>query len=102
MYIVIRKSEQSMQTFISETLNDILLTNSSFKDCVFVLPSQRAGVFVKNSLRNKVENGFMPEVITIEYFTEKISKVSNIDTIQLSRWRGLAVRDIFIHRKNYI
>ena len=42
-----------MQTFISETIDDILLKHSSFEDCVFVLPSQRAGVFVKDTFKNK-------------------------------------------------
>lgn len=72
-----------MQTFISETLDDILSTQSSLKDCVLILPSQRAGVFVKNELRKKITHGFLPEIFTIEKFVEKISQIKSGDTIQL-------------------
>ena len=72
-----------MQTFISETIDDILVTHSSFEDCVFVLPSQRAGVFVKDSFKNKILSGFLPEILTIETFIGQISGISKADAIQL-------------------
>lgn len=72
-----------MQPFISETLDDILKTQSSFENCVFVLPSQRAGVFVKNEFKTKITAGFLPEIYNIEQFVSQISEVRNIDTIQL-------------------
>lgn len=72
-----------MQTFISETLDDILKSQSTFEDCIFILPSQRAGVFVRNELRLKLSQGFLPEIYTIESFSEKISGITNGDTIQL-------------------
>jgi hypothetical protein len=72
-----------MQTFISETLDDILKSQRTFENCVFVLPSQRAGVFVRNELRNKLTKGFLPEIYTIENFAQKISGINTGDTIQL-------------------
>jgi hypothetical protein len=72
-----------MPTFISETLDDILQSQSSFEDCVFVLPSQRAGVFVKNELKQKLTQGFLPEILTIEQFTQNIAEIQQGDTIQL-------------------
>lgn len=72
-----------MQTFISDTLDDILASQSSFEDCVFILPSQRAGVFVRNELRSKLHQGFLPEIYTIENFSGKIAGISAGDTIQL-------------------
>lgn len=72
-----------MQTFISETLDDILKTQTSLEDCVFILPSQRAGVFVKNTLKTKINAGFLPEIYNIEQFISQISGVRSIDTIQL-------------------
>ena len=83
MYIVIRKSKQIMQTFISETLDDILRSNSSFDNCVFVVPSQRASVFIKNTFKSKIALGFLPEIFTVEKFTENISGIKSGDTIQL-------------------
>ncbi|MFY0631957.1 MAG: PD-(D/E)XK nuclease family protein [Flavobacteriaceae bacterium] len=72
-----------MQTFISETLDDILKTHVSFEDCVFVLASQRAGVFLKNTFKEKMNAGFLPEIYNIEQFISQISGLRNIDTIQL-------------------
>ncbi len=72
-----------MQTFISETLDDILQTTSSFENVIFVLPSQRAGVFLKQKIKNKISTGFLPEIINIEQFTATISEVKKIDSIQL-------------------
>ena len=72
-----------MQTFISETIDEILLTQTSFEDCVFVMPSQRAGVFVKDTFKNKIKTGFLPEILNIESFIGQISQVSKADAIQL-------------------
>ena len=72
-----------MQTFISDTLDDILINNASFEDCVFILPSQRAGVFVKDTFKTKIVSGFLPEILTIESFIGQISEISKADAIQL-------------------
>ena len=72
-----------MQTFISETIDEILLTQTSFEDCVFVMPSQRAGVFVKDTFKNKIKTGFLPEILNIESFIGQISQITKADAIQL-------------------
>jgi len=72
-----------MQSFISETLNDVLKTQKSFENTVFVLPSQRAGIFVKQAFQQKITTGFLPEIIPIEKFIEHISGIQKLDTIQL-------------------
>jgi hypothetical protein len=72
-----------MQTFISETIDDILIKQTSFEDCVFILPSQRAGVFVKDTFKKKIVNGFLPEIKTIESFVSEISEITKADSIQL-------------------
>ncbi|MFD0993921.1 PD-(D/E)XK nuclease family protein [Tenacibaculum geojense] len=72
-----------MQTFISETIQDILKTTSSFEEVVFVLPSQRAGVFVKQQLKNEITSGFLPEVINIEEFITRVSGIKKADSVQL-------------------
>jgi hypothetical protein len=73
-----------MQSFISETLDAILKrTTSAVKDAVIILPSQRAKVFVKQALKDKINTGFLPEVITIEQFISNVSKIEKIDNIQL-------------------
>jgi len=72
-----------MQTFITETLNTILTKQSSFENTVFILPSQRAGVFVKQALKDKIEIGFLPSILNIEQFIEKVSGLHKVDSIQL-------------------
>ena len=72
-----------MESFISETLSNILKTTQSFENAVFILPSQRAGVFVKQHLKNKITTGFLPEIINIEQFVEQVSGIKKIDSVQL-------------------
>lgn len=72
-----------MQSFISDTLNDILKTTKSFENVVFILPSQRAKVFVKQEFKDKIAVGFLPEMLNIEQFIQKISGVQKADSIQL-------------------
>ena len=72
-----------MQSFISDTLDHILKTTKSFEDVVFILPSQRAKVFVKQAFKDKITVGFLPEVINIEQFINQVSGIEKADSIQL-------------------
>ena len=72
-----------MQTFISETLDKILTKQKSFENTVFILPSQRAGVFVKQALKEKIDVGFLPKILNIEQLIEEISGLHKIDSVQL-------------------
>ncbi|MEQ3498980.1 PD-(D/E)XK nuclease family protein [Tenacibaculum sp. SSH1-16] len=72
-----------MQSFISETLDIILQNTKSFENVVFILPSQRAGVFVKETFKKKISAGFLPEIINIGDFIEEISKMKKVDSVQL-------------------
>ena len=72
-----------MQSFISETLDSILKTTKSFEDVVFILPSQRAKVFLKQTFKDKISVGFLPETINIEQFVQQVSGIEKADSIQL-------------------
>ncbi|MDD7915678.1 PD-(D/E)XK nuclease family protein [Polaribacter ponticola] len=72
-----------MKSFISDTLDDILLTTKSFENVIFVLPSQRAKVFVKQTFKDKISVGFLPEMLNVEQFIQQISGVQKADNIQL-------------------
>ncbi|WP_299155969.1 PD-(D/E)XK nuclease family protein [uncultured Tenacibaculum sp.] len=72
-----------MQSFISETLDTISQTTKTFENVVFILPSQRAGVFVKEEFKNKILAGFLPRVINIGDFVEEISEIKKADSVQL-------------------
>jgi len=72
-----------MQTFISETLKSILNKQSSFENTVFILPSQRAGVFLKEEFKKLLPIGFLPNIINSEAFIEEITEIKKIDNVQL-------------------
>jgi hypothetical protein len=72
-----------MQSFISQTLDHILTTTTSFENVVVILPSQRAKVFVKQTLKDKIKVGFLPEILNIEQFINQISGIKKVDNIQL-------------------
>ena len=72
-----------MQSFISQTLDHILKTTPSFEDVVIILPSQRAKVFVKQTLKDKIKIGFLPETLNIEQFINQVSGIQKADSIQL-------------------
>ena len=72
-----------MQTFISETIKDILKTTKVFNNVMLILPSQRAGIYVKQALKEMLPSGFLPEIITIEQFLESVSKLKKIETLPL-------------------
>ncbi|CAM1345848.1 PD-(D/E)XK nuclease family protein [Tenacibaculum crassostreae] len=72
-----------MQSFISETLDTILQSTKSFENVVFIMPSQRAGVFVKETFKKKISAGFLPKIINIGDFVEEISEMKKIDSVQL-------------------
>ena len=72
-----------MNSFISETLDTILQTTKSFENVVLILPSQRAGVFVKQMFKDKIFAGFLPQVLTIGDLVEEISEINKVDAVQL-------------------
>jgi hypothetical protein len=72
-----------MQSFISETIDTILKTTKSFENVVFILPSQRAGVFVKQTLKDKISAGFLPEIQNIGTFIETVSEINKVDSVAL-------------------
>ncbi|SEE04825.1 PD-(D/E)XK nuclease superfamily protein [Tenacibaculum sp. MAR_2010_89] len=72
-----------MQSFISDTLDSILKTTKSFEDVEFILPSQRAGVFVKQTLKDKITTGFLPKISNIGDYIEDVSGMKKADSVQL-------------------
>ena len=70
-----------MKTFIEETL-DHLLSNPSFdfSKTTFILPSKRAGNFLKQVIKAKVHTTiFMPEVLSTEDFIAQITGLIPLD-----------------------
>ena len=71
-------------TFLEDVLQDLQLKKSVLSEAIFVLPSKRAGVFLKHYLGNyTTKTVFSPEIISIEDFVQKLSGLQQIDNIEL-------------------
>ncbi len=73
-----------MATFIFDVLKDLQNKHANLSSITFILPSKRAGVFLKNQLSQVVkETIFSPNILSIEEFVEEISKLKTITNTDL-------------------
>lgn len=73
-----------MVTFIEDVLKDLKEKQVDFSSLIFVLPSKRAGVFLKYHLPNFVKQTiFAPEIISIENFVEDLSQLKQLSNVEL-------------------
>ena len=73
-----------MTTFILEVLQTLKANNENIADLTFVLPSKRAGVFLKNDIPHVYQQTvFSPEILSIEEFTSNLSQLKSISNIEL-------------------
>ncbi|WP_378186152.1 PD-(D/E)XK nuclease family protein [Aquimarina sp. W85] len=72
-----------MKTFLQEVVQAIDLEKNNVADLIFVVPSKRAGLFLKKEIRSFYEDRtfFAPQIYSIEEFIEKVSGLKSIDTI---------------------
>ncbi len=72
-----------MQSFLEEVINEVWAKYKSFDNLVFVLPSKRAGTFLKNNLANVAKKTiFSPSIYSIENFVEEIAGISYASNTQ--------------------
>ncbi|WP_298492920.1 PD-(D/E)XK nuclease family protein [uncultured Algibacter sp.] len=73
-----------MTTFIHDVLNDLQKNNQNLSDLTFVLPSKRAGLFLKHQLSGIVNQTiFAPHILSIEEFVEDLSELKYISNTEL-------------------
>ena len=73
-----------MTTFIFDVLKNLQNSNATLSDIVFVLPSKRAGLFLKHELKKVTEQTiFSPEIISIEEFVEELSQLKALSNTEL-------------------
>jgi RecB family exonuclease len=73
-----------MKTFLEETIVAIKEEHSNIAALTLILPSKRAGGFLKNYLRQTADKtSFAPTIISIEEFIEELSDLKIIDTTEL-------------------
>ena len=73
-----------MRTYLNQIVSEILAANQKISDYVFVLPSKRAGNFLKKELLSQISNTqFSPEILSIEEFIEKIADLKIASSLEL-------------------
>lgn len=73
-----------MTSFIKTVLIDLKKKNLKLEDLYFILPSKRAGVFLKHHLSSLVEQPiFVPHILSIEEFVEELSGLQNTSNTEL-------------------
>lgn len=69
-----------MTSFLSTIIKDLLVKHQDLSKFTFILPSKRAGAFLKREISLHIDKPvFSPTVISIENFTEQIAGLSTID-----------------------
>ncbi|MEO0573094.1 MAG: PD-(D/E)XK nuclease family protein, partial [Bacteroidota bacterium] len=67
-----------MKTFLKEVIEQIHKEHKGFNDVVFVLPSKRAGIFLKHHIAQFLDKPiFSPKIYSIE---ELVAEISGLDT----------------------
>ncbi len=73
-----------MTTFIFDVLKDLQNNDENLSELTFVLPSKRAGLFLKHQLAKVTKQTiFSPLVVSIEEFVEDLSQLKNISNTEL-------------------
>ena len=73
-----------MATFIFDVLKDLQNKNANLSSITFVLPSKRAGLFLKYQLSQVVQESiFSPNILSIEEFVEDLSRLKTISNTEL-------------------
>ncbi|GAA4801413.1 PD-(D/E)XK nuclease family protein [Litoribaculum gwangyangense] len=73
-----------MTTFIFDVLQDLKNNNKNLSELTFILPSKRAGLFLKHQLHIITKQTiFSPEILSIEEFVEVLSQLKTITNTEL-------------------
>ena len=73
-----------MQSFLSEVIKDVVFKHSDLSHITFVLPSKRAGLFLKSEIKEQINHSaFFPVILSIEDFIKEISNLENVDNVTL-------------------
>lgn len=73
-----------MQKFLDKTIKDIVASNTNLNNVILIPSSKRASVFIKQVLKEIIPtNSFLPKIVSIDSFIEKISEIQLIDNTEL-------------------
>ena len=73
-----------MRSFIKSVLLDLKHKGLDLEELYFILPSQRAGIFLKHHLTNIIDRpSFAPHILSIESFVEELSGLKSLSNTDL-------------------
>ena len=73
-----------MKSFLSKVVADVLKKQIPANNLTFVLPSQRACVFIKEELIQQISaTSFLPKIVSIETYIQELADFLLIDNVQL-------------------
>ncbi|MCF6346840.1 MAG: PD-(D/E)XK nuclease family protein [Flavobacteriaceae bacterium] len=73
-----------MQIYLNSVVQEILAKTDNLSNYTFILPSKRAGVFLKDELKSSlIQTTILPKIISIEEFIKELSNINSIDTTTL-------------------
>ncbi|MEO1031193.1 MAG: PD-(D/E)XK nuclease family protein [Bacteroidota bacterium] len=76
-----------MSSFIKTVLLDLQQKGLNLEDLYFILPSQRAGVFLKHHLSQIIDKPiFAPRILSIATFVEELSGLQSLSNTDLLFW----------------
>lgn len=72
-----------MQSFLEEVILEVRKNHDTLEDVVFILPSKRAGTFLKNYIaKTSQKTQFAPEIFSIENFVENVAELNTATTLE--------------------
>ena len=73
-----------MTNFIFDVLKDLKKENYNLSELTFILPSKRAGLFLKHQIAKvNLKTLFAPKILSIEEFVEELSQLKSIPNTDL-------------------
>jgi hypothetical protein len=73
-----------MDSFLSKVVDDVTAKDIQLENLVFILPSQRACVFLREEIINRATSSFfLPKIIGIENYIQELADIKLIDNTQL-------------------
>lgn len=73
-----------MTSFLSQVVFEVLQQHSNFLHLTFVVPSQRARVFLREEIiKHNTKTTFLPSIVSIEEFIQELAKIEIVDTTHL-------------------
>ncbi|NOQ92906.1 MAG: PD-(D/E)XK nuclease family protein [Flavobacteriaceae bacterium] len=73
-----------MQSFLSKVTSQVISNHDNISNITFILPSKRAGLFLKTEFKKQLINSsFLPNILSIEEFIKNISNLEQVESITL-------------------